>query len=331
MTLTGIVIRNIIRKLLTGQDYRSEIVTLLDAEFLQYVVDFFKRVACAKLDNKDVTIDWYKKEFLNSDSFSPEEIAIHSGLNKKTIKNMYNSTSKKIMLEASLEHYETLYEAIISLTEQDDLDVILTIKFRDVSVDLNINESLIVINTLAVKRSALRGGLWSTAGKQVEKPLMATLCALFQVPQKYYDQGNLPDSQRESDFYLFNDTGEGFPCEVKLMGKGNPESADAVYARDSRVLVANTLSDLNKEQMDANDILWVELKEIEDYKRFEQVLNALSIPNKSFTGDLQSALDKILPAVIQSDEIQDSVTPEAVLRERERDDDSSPQLLVDFE
>lgn len=331
MTLTGIVIRNIIRKLLTEQDYRSEIVTLLDAEFLQYVVDFFKRVACAKLDNKDITVDWYKKEFLCPDLFSPQEVAIHSGLNKKTITNMYNSGRRQVVLDASVEHYDALYDTINSLTEQDSIDVSLTIRFRDVSVDLNINESMIVINTLAVKRSAISGGLWSTAGKQVEKPLMATLCALFQVPQKYYDQGNLPESQRESDFYLFNDTKEGFPCEVKLMGKGNPESADAVYARGSRVLVANTLSDLNKGQMDANGIFWVELKEIDDYKRFEQVLNALSIPCKSFTGDLQSALDKILPAVIQSDEIQDSVTPEAVLRERERDDDSSPQLLVDFE
>ena len=330
MTVTGVVIKNIIRKLLTGQDYRSEIVTLLDAEFLQYVVDFFKRVACAKLDNQDVTIDWYKKEFLCSDSLTKEEIAVHSGLNMKTISNMYNSTRKKIVLEASLKHYEALYDAIISLTEQDDLDVTLTIKFRDVSVDLNINESLIVINTLAVKRSALRGGLWSTAGKQVEKPLMATLCALFRVPQKYYDQGKLPESQRESDFYLFDDTGEGFPCEVKLMGKGNPESADAVYARDSRVLVANTLSDLNKEQMDSNNILWVELQTENGYKRFEEVLKTLSIPYKPFTGDIQEALDKILP-VILSDDVQESVTPEAVLREREQDDDSTPQLLVDFE
>ena len=330
MTVTGVVIKNMIRKLITGQDYRSEIVTLLDAEFLQYVVDFFKRVACAKLDNKDVTVDWYKKEFLCSDSFSPQEIAIHSGLNKKTITNMYDSGRKQIVLEASIEHYDALYDAINSLTEQDGMNIALTIKFRDVSVDLNINESLIVINTLAVKRSALRGGLWSTAGKQVEKPLMTTLCALFRVPQKYYDQGKLPDSQRESDFYLFDDTEEGFPCEVKLMGKGNPESADAVYARDSRVLVANTLSDLNKQQMDENGIFWVELKNADDYKRFEQVLNALSIPCQPFTGDIQDALDKILP-VILSDDVQDSVTPEVVLREREQDEDSGSQLLVELE
>jgi len=34
MTVTGIVIKNIIRRLIAGQDYRSEVLTLIDAEFL---------------------------------------------------------------------------------------------------------------------------------------------------------------------------------------------------------------------------------------------------------------------------------------------------------
>ena len=58
---------------------------------------------------------------------------------------------------------------------------------KGVSVDLNVSESLIVINTLAVKRAALRGGLWSTVGKSVEKYLMLTLCKLYQVPETNYD------------------------------------------------------------------------------------------------------------------------------------------------
>ena len=329
MTITGAVTKNIIRKLLAGEDYRSEVLALINAGFLEYAVDFFKRVACAKLDNISVTVDWYKKEFLNSDSFSPQEIAIHSGLNKKTITNTYNSASKKIVLEASLEHYDTLYNAINSLTEQDELDLALTIKFRDVSVDLNINESLIVINTLAVKRSALRGALWSTSGKQVEKPLMVTLCALFQVPKKCYDQRNLPESERESDFYLFDETGKDYPCEVKLMGKGNPESADAVFARGGRVLVANKLSDTNKQQMDKNDILWVELQATDGYKRFEQVLKTLSIPCKPFTGDMEEALEKIL-SIILSDDVQTSVTPDVVLQENMLSNSDS-ELLIEFE
>ncbi len=195
MTLTEQVIKNIIRKLLRGDDYRIEIVTLIDAEFLQFAIEFFKRVAEAKLNNLNIDVDWYKKEMLNLD-LSPDEIAINSGLNKKTITNMYNSGKKEIVIEAAYEHYDTLYKAIDELTKIEDLNLSLQIKFNKVknqgiiknqkSVELDINESLIVINTLAVKRAALRGGLWSTAGKQTEGPLMLTLCKLYNVPKKNY-------------------------------------------------------------------------------------------------------------------------------------------------
>ena len=307
MTITGIVVKDIIRKLLAAEDYRSEVIALINANFLQYVVDFFKRIVSAKLDNEDVTVDWYEKELLSS-SLPKEEIAIHAGLNMKTINNAYRSTRKEIVVEASIENYHTLYEAINNLTEQSNVDVNLTIKFRDVSVDLNISESLIVINTLAVKRLALQGGLWSTAGKQVEKPLMMTLCALFQVPIKYYNQMNLPDSARESDFYLFDDLRVGHRCEVKLSGQGNPESADSIFARNGKVLVGDTISPTMKQEMDNNDILWVELRTEDGYKRFEKILKELSIPCQTSRPNLKEDLDKILP-IILSDDIQTSVTP----------------------
>ncbi len=333
MTITGIVVKNIIRKLLAGEDYRIEVVALLDAQFLQYVIDFFGRVVDAKLKNQSVTIDWYKAEFLNPEhpEFNPSDIAIHSGLNKKTITNMYKSGAKAVVLEASMEHYDVLLNAIQELTEQSDVDVTLTIKFRAVSVDLDINESLIVINTLAVKRAALRGGLWSTAGKQVEKPLMTTLCALYRVPLKYFNQ-SVPSAStgqviREADFYLEGDTGLSHRCEVKLMGKGNPESVDAPIARGSKVFVADTLSDQNKAQLNEAGIHWVELRDENGYKRFEQVLTALSIPCQPFEDDVQGALDKIFP-VILSDDVQSSVTPDVILREQSGDDS---QLLVDFD
>ena len=330
MTITGAVIKNIIRKLLAGENYRAEIVALIDAEFLQYVIEFFGRVVDAKLKNHAVTVDWYKEEFLNPE-LDKSDIAIHSGLNMKTIENMYESQAKPVVLEASGEHYDVLLNAIQDLTEQDDIDVSLTIKFRTVSVDLNINESLIVINTLAVKRAALRGGLWSTAGKQVEKPLMTTLCALFRVPLKYFQQSVLPASdsgvEREADFYLVDNAEMRYRCEVKLMGKGNPESADAPHARNTQVFVANTLSDRNKAQLDDSGIHWVELRDENGYKRFKQVLTALSIPYQPFEGDVQEALDKIFP-VILSDDVQSSVTPDIILREQSSDDS---RLLVDFE
>ena len=303
------------------------------------VIEFFKRIVEAKLKNESVTIDWYKNELL-SPELSKNDIAIHSGLNMKTISNMYNSATRQIVLNASLEHYETLRKAIEALTSQGDVDIILTIKFRGVSVELNVfasltdgfalrNESLIVINTIAVKRSALRGGLWSTAGKQVEKPLLTALCTLFRVPVKYFDQSRVPESLREVDFYLIDDAGKFHRCEVKLMGKGNPESADVVIARDSAVFIADKLSDLNKKQLDGLGVKWVELRDENGYKRFGEVLKALSIPCKPYRGNVQKALDKILLAIL-SDEIQTTSTKNMMVQEVMANYSSSG-LLVDFD
>lgn len=298
LTISEKVARNIIVKLIGGEDYRIEVVTLINAEFLQYTVDFFKRIIDAKLKNKDITVDWYKKEFLNKD-LSSEEIAIHSGLNKKTISNMYNSATKEIVIEAANDHYEQLYQAIQALVDgEDELNITLTIKFKKVSVELNVSESLIVINTLAVKRSALRGGLWSTAGKRVEKPLMITLCKLYGVKEKNYkvvipnNSKDEADFEREIDFYLVDDDHE-HKCEVKLMGKGNPESADAVIARDSRVFIADKLSDTNKKQLDSRGVEWVELRDHNGFRRFKKVLEKLKIPHKDLSGDIGQNLDKI--------------------------------------
>lgn len=299
MTLTQEVTKNIITRLLKGQDYRIEIIALINAEFLQFAIDFFKKVATAKLDNKEIDGDWYKRTFLDA-KLSADEIAIHSGLNKKTITNMFNSATKEIVLDASNEHYEILYTSISQLIEaQNDIDLTLTIKMGKVSVDLNINESLIVINTLAVKRAALRGGLWSTAGKRVEKPLMQTLCYLYQIPAASFEiqykkttkKADDDDAsfEREIDFYFQKGT-ELLKCEVKLMGKGNPESADAVIARESAIFVADTLSDTNKKQLNSLGVAWVELRAEEGYKKFGSILTELAIPHQPFEGDLDTAL-----------------------------------------
>ena len=304
MTLTQQVTKNIIKKLLKGEDYRIEIITLINAEFLQFAIDFFKKVAEAKLNNQNIDVDWYKKEMLDL-NLSTDEIAINSGLNKKTITNMYNSGKREIVIEAAYEHYDTLYNAIDELTKIEDLNLSLQIKFNKVSVELDINESLIVINTLAVKRAALRGGLWSTAGKQTEGPLMVTMCKLYDVPDEYFSikprakKIKKGEVNREVDFFLKTRDKE-YKCEVKLMGKGNPESADAVIARDSAVFVADKLSDQNKAQLDSLDVEWVELRNEKGFRRFKKVLNKFKIPNKEITEKLlDSKIDKILTKLFQ--------------------------------
>ncbi len=302
MTITEKVAENIIKKLLKGEDYRIEIVTLIDAQFLQFVVDFFKKVVDAKFKNQNITIDWYKKEFLSSE-LPTNDIAINSGLNKKTIHNMFNSSTREIVIDASDEHYDLLYESIKNLVDTEhDLELTLTIKFKGISVDLNVSESLIVINTLAVKRAAIRGGSWSAAGKRVEKPLMQTLCKLYEVSDKNYavrikgEEIKEDEFEREIDFYLI-ETKNQYKCEVKLMGIGNPESADAVIARDSKVFVADKLSDTNKKQLDSLSVEWVELRSEGGFKRFEIVLDHLKIPHKKLPGNIDKKLEIIFKEI----------------------------------
>ena len=65
------------------------------------------------------------------------------------------------------------------------------------------------------------------------------------------------------------------------MGKGNPESADAVIARDSDILIADTLSDQNKNQLNQRKIFWLELKNHgveENILRFKKILEELNSP-----------------------------------------------------
>ena len=238
-----------------------------------------------------------------NETLPSDEIAINSGLNKKTISNMYRSATKQIVIEASNEHFDSLYNSIKALVENEqEIDLILTIKFQNVSVDLNVSESLIVINTLAVKRAALRGGAWSTAGKQAEKIIMLTLCKLYNVSPKNYNaehfvKNKLLDVDREIDFYLKNEQTE-YKCEVKLMGQGNPESADAIIARNSSLFVADTLSQQNKNQCNQLDVCWVACRDNEGYKRFALALEKFGIPYANYNGNLDEDLPKILEEII---------------------------------
>ena len=302
-TLSKHVTQKIIERLLKGENYRVEAINIINSMFLSYCIDFFKVVVDAKFKNKNINLDWYKKEFLNKD-LSTEKIAINSGLNKKTISNMYQSARKEIVLDVASEHYDTLRDSIKKLADEDkSLNIQLNIKFKRVSVELDICESLVVINALAVKRAALRGGVWSTVGKRVEKPLMETLCMIFEVPSKNYRSvfKKAGDSdlgfEREVDFYLIDRNQKDIKCEVKLMGRGNPESADVVVARGSKVFIADKLSETNKVQLAYLDVECVELASENGYLQFEKVLKAFEIPHKSIKDLSKINMDSIFKKI----------------------------------
>ena len=281
------VITETVEKLLNGQDYRDEVVNAINVQFLDFSIQFFKDIVKAKLNNKNIDLSWYKDNFITNENIPSDDIAIYSGMNKKTITNIYGTAKKELVLDIAEKNFDYLSDLIENLgkDEPDSLNIEIKITYNHVSVELSLSESLLVINALATKKIAIRGGAWSSIGKKVEKPLMVKLCENCGVPKNcinsdvFKKDGTL-DFDREVDFKLYTKTGKEIRCEVKLMGKGNPESADAVIARDSDVFVADTLSDQNKAQLNARKVKWVELKNNSHQfiiSRFSSILDELNV------------------------------------------------------
>ena len=288
MRFNEIAIKQTVDKLINGKDYREEVINAINVEFLDFALEFFKKILSAKMEDTNINLDWYKNNFINNDEIKPDDVAIFAGMNKKTVSNIYGSATKEIMINVANSNIDYLESILNSLgNETQNIGISIKISYKNISVELNLSESLLVINALATKKIALRGGAWSSIGKRVEKPLMLELCALSGVPKEFINadifkkDGEL-DFDREVDFKLFSkDKSKIYRVEVKLMGKGNPESADAVIARDTNIFVADTLSLQNKNQLKSLNIEFLELKNNQNaIADFKKILQKLEIPHK---------------------------------------------------
>ena len=300
MRLSPDGLRHAIRCLIRdGQSHRQAIFEEINREFVRHAVEFFTEVAHAKLQGEDLAAseDWYERQLLRSGRYSKEEIAVHAGIPMKTIENIHESTSSNVVLDASLQNHQALRRTIEEvLAAGEGPSITLTIKLRGVGVDLSLDESLIVINSLAVKRERIRGGMWSTAGKQVEVPLMATLCLLHGVDARFWRIAKPDEYPHQIDFVL-QSHGKQYLCEVKLMGKGNPESAKAAHAHNANLLVADRLSEQAKQSLSKNNVEWVELAAALGYQRFGVVLDRFNI-ERGEAADLEG-LDEIIERAIE--------------------------------
>lgn len=279
---TNEIVKNTVNKLIKGQDYREEVVNSITTTFFDFCLEFFKKVLDAKIKSQQLNLDWYKENFISED-LPKEEFVINAGLNRKTIKNIYGTEEKKIAIDVSRTNYEYIKQLVDDIGT-GEINIKISLTYNNIHVDLDLQESLIVINALATKKVAIRGGAWSSIGKKVEKPLIDKLCEISKVPAKYIDNKNFKkdktkDVDREIDYKLFSRSGKMYRIEVKLMGRGNPESADVVIARDTAILVADTLSQQNKNQCKQLNVEYVELKGNNNIKQdFEAVLQRLDIP-----------------------------------------------------
>lgn len=290
MTYSDQIVQETIDKLINGKDYRETIINDISAQFLDFTIEFFKKIIDAKIADQEISLEWYKKTFLNIKNYPTDEIAIFAGINKKTITNIASNARQETIIDFSNTNFEYLTSMIDKLDQDsnDHINIEITLSYKSISVKLNLTESLLVINALATKKIALRGSAWSSIGKRVEKPLVDILCKLAQVDSQYIDNSTfVKDSSknvdREVDYKLKSRKGQTYYIEVKLMGKGNPESADVIHARDTSIFIADTLSKQNKNQFHENKVSFVELKNHSQeviIKTFKEILKKLDIPHK---------------------------------------------------
>ena len=275
-SLESNLVAEVVKLALLGLDHRDVMVRYIDRQFLQQSIGFFEDVVRAKLKQREISSDWYQEHVIESAS-DPAEIAWGSGINLKTVSNKHGSQRRELVLSEAANHLSDFRELVDSLMDES-MNIELRLTFNDVSVTLDLNESLVVINALAVRRMGMRGGAWSAMGKRVEEPLMEALCRFFRVPETHYSRRADADTNREVDFFLLRDEGAPVKCEVKLMGRGNPESADATAARNTNVFVASKLSGNVKRKLDADNVMWTELHSPNGLLRFRQTLGAYAIP-----------------------------------------------------
>lgn len=289
-TIAQNIICNIIRRLLNGENYRPEITSLIDATFMDQTNEFLQQIALAKSSQPD-NPDWYKDVMMN-ENLKKSDIALNAGINMKTISNTFGTATKERVVEASNNHYDRITDSIDNA--ENFIEMSFSILLPENRVNFTSAETLKIFNSLSVRRAAIRGGLWSTAGKKVEKPLLTTLCRLLRVPRENFNQLSelIPPTQREVDYYIIHNQ-NALRCEVKLMGRGNPEGADVIHARDTNIFIGDRLSDTNKTQLDDARIPWVAMADGDTLGQFSTLLTNLGIENTPFEGNLDERLDEI--------------------------------------
>ena len=287
MTFGEEAVKNTVSKLLSGNDYRDEVINAVNSVFFDFTLKFFSEIVQAKLSGNDINMAWYSEHFIEGDNIPPEDAVIYAGLNRKTIMNVYGTATRKIMIDAAKNSLDYLRSMLDELEKDSENDLAVTISIRrnKVIVELSLTESLIVINAIATKKIQIRGGAWSAIGKRVEKPLVDELCRRAGVPEEYIDRENFRRDRslpydRETDYRLKSITGKIYRVEVKLMGRGNPESADMTIARDTNIFIADTLSEQSQSQLKERGTEYLTLRDnLRIIPDFVKILDRLKIPH----------------------------------------------------
>ena len=305
VTLAYDMTRHIIQQLLSdGGNHRLAVFQAINETFIRYALDFLDRAAEHKaqwVDGQSVNVgeqesaaeQWYT-DFLRDSFVDINEAEIIGAIPKKTIGNIYGGKGKAVVQRALIENVTHLVEGYEEARALRGGHAPISLEVDGVA--FSAAETILLTNSLAVKRQQISGGFWSAVGNAVEKPLLIALCRLYNVDKQYHREGLSKDNRYQVD-YMLHRSGVEYRCEVKLNGRGNPESVTGAIPRSPRIVFADYISAQNREKLDASDIKWVDFSEDAGFRRFGEALKMYGIPHQtpSNLDALDDILDTILP------------------------------------
>ena len=280
----------IIRLVLSGEGHRPYMTALKSDIYIDFYISFFEEIL-----NHGQEADFEDIFIKNSDL---NDRLLNIGINEKTVGDTYSSASKEMKEKAIKEIGKAITEMIQN--KETSIEEV-SFKFKDNNEYVfNAKDFLKMILSTSTNHAKLKGGFASSFGKQVEKPLIKTICKIFGVSENNYEENDQQDDgsySRETDFYIIDDDNNKFKVEFKMMGRGNPEGADSLYARDTSIFMGDTLSETVKKQCEDNGVYWIELRN-NGWNKFGEVLESLNI-KYSFDEEYKENIEKIIWETVQ--------------------------------
>ncbi|MXX80461.1 MAG: CfrBI family restriction endonuclease [Chloroflexi bacterium] len=300
VTIANDMKQHIIRELLAeGGNHRLAVFQAINETFIRHALEFLERATQHKAQWEDSSQSqtagegWYL-DFLRASYSDMDEAEMIGAMPKKTIGNIYGGKSVAVVQGALQENVLHLIEAYdeARALHAEPSPAVLSVN----GVEFSSAETVLLINSLAVKRQQISGGFWSAVGMGTERPLLQSLCALYELDEQYHRGGIEKDNRYQVD-YMLHRSGVEYRCEVKLNGKGNPESVTSAIARDPRILFADFISEQNREKLDSSGIAWIDFSDQRGFRRFRDALLRFKIPHTDPPNldRLDDILDEILP------------------------------------
>ena len=85
MTFGEEAVKSTVSKLLSGNDYRDEVINAVNCVFFDFSIKFFREIVGAKINGHDINLEWYRERFIDGENIPIDELCRMAGVPKRNI------------------------------------------------------------------------------------------------------------------------------------------------------------------------------------------------------------------------------------------------------